>query len=789
MKVICFLTACLFISVAGAANPKLADLPDNTWMVLDSTGMQVDGRFAYSGGAYDRANNRFFCFGGGHLDGYKNDVWYFDIATDAWNQQYQSDPASAYTCANVDTLTPGMLKSSGLPASRHTYDMIEYMDHINKVIMWSGPTYSGIWSCGGNTLPRDTWLWDFGSGQWQYANVARGVQPSGEAKCGAYNPLDSLYYAYNNDNFYSYNAAADLWSLVTVNGSYKPTGYDHSMVVDRKNGFFYLNAASISRFNPRTRTWAALTPMPANTDDNPSFDEVWDDILFFNNNQSKVAVFHTADSSWDVVTPQGTVSVGSDRAYGRFFYDPVDSVHLYVTQVNYMARVYAYRYRRNAPVADVTLPSVPSNAVASALSDTTVRVTWDASADPENPVARYVIKRDGLEVGRTEGLAFTDSGLTELTQYQYTIEAINVVHLRSLPSVPADVTTLSDQVKPMLDSYLPMTVRCSTLVLNFSEPLDSASAADITHYTLDNGGAITGATVSADRKSVRLSTVPCSFDVEYTLTLNGIADQAAAPNIILPDTRVSFTVPDAVLLADFGATAQGNLFGLAGWNRVVMDVYIGYTAAGPGGIFTNGSGGYDFRGVIGAPRDFAAGEKVVVTWYNNTDTIQAFTPQVSFDDSGRPANPPGTWADMSAQSIPARRLSESEYTLAGAGNYTLVNVSASYNPPGYADGLLVCDKIELFRAGQASVSLLAPGAAAPALSASPNPFSGAISIQAASQAFVRIFDIRGRMVASYILSAGEHAWLWRPAALPAGLYLVKAKMGEKSLVRKVLYRK
>jgi hypothetical protein len=189
-------------------NPTLAAVPVNTWVVVQEGGIALDGRTAYSGGAYDRVDHQFLVFGGGHWDGSRNDVLALDVATLTWRDLYATDPADAYTCANVSAGQPGMLLSSMLPASRHTYDQIDFVDHLGLLIMWSGPTYSGIWECEGQTIPEDTWLFDYVANTWRYANAARGPQPATEAAVGAYDPVSRRYFAIDRDAYYE----ARFWS-------------------------------------------------------------------------------------------------------------------------------------------------------------------------------------------------------------------------------------------------------------------------------------------------------------------------------------------------------------------------------------------------------------------------------------------------------------------------------------------------------------------------------------------------------------------------------------------------
>jgi hypothetical protein len=105
-----------------------------------------------------------------------------------------------------------------------------------------------------------------------------------------------------------------------------------------------------------------------------------------------------------------------------------------------------------------------------------------------------------------------------------------------------------------------------------------------------------------------------------------------------------------ILLVNFGGTGAETVFGISGWNTVIRDVYTGYRAYGPGGttVTVGSAGAYDYQGVTGQPRVFAAGERIAVTWYNNSDTVITFAPKISFNDPDRRvAGTAGTWHSMS----------------------------------------------------------------------------------------------------------------------------------------------
>jgi len=104
-----------------------------------------------------------------------------------------------------------------------------------------------------------------------------------------------------------------------------------------------------------------------------------------------------------------------------------------------------------------------------------------------------------------------------------------------------------------------------------------------------------------------------------------------------------------ILLADFGASDTENAFGISGWDTVIKDRYTGYRDVGPGGttIVVGSNGSYDYQGVTGTARYFAAGERIEVVWFNDSDAAITFTPRISSDDPDRQTfGQTGTWHDM-----------------------------------------------------------------------------------------------------------------------------------------------
>jgi len=92
------------------------------------------------------------------------------------------------------------------------------------------------------------------------------------------------------------------------------------------------------------------------------------------------------------------------------------------------------------PSSDTQAPSVPTNVQATALSATSVRVTWTASTDNVG-VAGYNIYRNGSQVGTSITTSYTDTGLQGITTYSYTVSAYDAAGNYSAQSSPPVTAT------------------------------------------------------------------------------------------------------------------------------------------------------------------------------------------------------------------------------------------------------------------------------------------------------------------------------------------------------------
>lgn len=90
---------------------------------------------------------------------------------------------------------------------------------------------------------------------------------------------------------------------------------------------------------------------------------------------------------------------------------------------------------------DVEPPTVPGSLAASAVSDTVVRLTWDASID-DVAVTGYAIWVDGVRTYTTSNLTYDVDGLTAETEYDFQVSAYDAATNESDPCPVVSETTL-----------------------------------------------------------------------------------------------------------------------------------------------------------------------------------------------------------------------------------------------------------------------------------------------------------------------------------------------------------
>lgn len=119
----------------------------------------------------------------------------------------------------------------------------------------------------------------------------------------------------------------------------------------------------------------------------------------------------TAGNRYALAVPTVFNNVGTDTAWTEFV----------VEAVSMAGMVYPSMPGMGFSI-DNLVPAAPTNVMASAIDNYSIELAWDASDAPD--VNYYTVYRDGVEIGTTADLTFTDSGLA-LGEYAYEIAAVD----------------------------------------------------------------------------------------------------------------------------------------------------------------------------------------------------------------------------------------------------------------------------------------------------------------------------------------------------------------------------
>ncbi|MFZ1736142.1 MAG: fibronectin type III domain-containing protein, partial [Candidatus Moraniibacteriota bacterium] len=130
-------------------------------------------------------------------------------------------------------------------------------------------------------------------------------------------------------------------------------------------------------------------------------------------------------------------------------------------------------------------PSVPTGLSGTATSMTTVDLSWTASTDNVG-VAGYRVFCDGVQVGTTSAVSYSDTGLTKSTAYSYSVLAYDAAGNPSAQTAPVSVTTLSDTSAPSVPTGLSGTAVSMTAIdLSWTASTDNIA---VTGYKVFRNG-------------------------------------------------------------------------------------------------------------------------------------------------------------------------------------------------------------------------------------------------------------------------------------------------------------
>ncbi|HEX8081031.1 MAG TPA: Ig-like domain-containing protein [Jatrophihabitans sp.] len=102
--------------------------------------------------------------------------------------------------------------------------------------------------------------------------------------------------------------------------------------------------------------------------------------------------------------------------------------------------------------ADTTAPSAPGTPSSNGVTTTSATLSWAAATD-DRGVTGYQVLRDGVQVGQSAGLSWSDTGLTPGATYSYTVRAVDAAGNVGPESASVSVTTLSESAPLFTDAF------------------------------------------------------------------------------------------------------------------------------------------------------------------------------------------------------------------------------------------------------------------------------------------------------------------------------------------------
>jgi chitodextrinase len=153
------------------------------------------------------------------------------------------------------------------------------------------------------------------------------------------------------------------------------------------------------------------------------------------------------DNTWKTVP--GSAKVSTDL--GKFkwniieFSNPVTTDSIRMNFINETAKGMTISkmkfFGQQSGETDTEAPSVPTNLVASQVEANSLVLSWDASTDNVG-VTEYIVSQDDVELTPVGTNSLSITGLTESTQYSFTVKAKDAAGNISAASEVLEVTTL-----------------------------------------------------------------------------------------------------------------------------------------------------------------------------------------------------------------------------------------------------------------------------------------------------------------------------------------------------------
>ena len=227
--------------------------------------------------------------------------------------------------------------------------------------------------------------------------------------------------------------------------------------------------------------------------------------------------------------------------------------------------------------ADATAPSVPTNLQGAGASASQINLTWTASTDNVG-VTGYRVYRNGSQVGTTASTSYSDTGLSEITSYSYTVAAYDAAGNASAPCGAVAVSTLDGTAPSVPANLQAAVVSTSRIDLSWTASTDNVAVAG---YRVYRDGSLVASPAGTTYSDTGLA---AGTTYGYRVAAYDAAGNTSAQCTVVNATTQSGTWGGTVLIGT-ASTDRGHGIGLDSSGNIYV---AGYTAGGLDGETNNG---------------------------------------------------------------------------------------------------------------------------------------------------------------------------------------------------------
>ena len=158
---------------------------------------------AWNSAVMDTKRNRLVIWGGGHNDYHGNELYALDLGS--LSIQRLNDPGLPLTLSAC----PETVADGTQPNSRHTYDGIAYVEHLDSLFAFGG----SLSSCG--SFSTATWMYRFESARWERCKPSGPIPRPDPGVVTAYDPTTKKVFVHDLETLYAYDPAADRYERLS----------------------------------------------------------------------------------------------------------------------------------------------------------------------------------------------------------------------------------------------------------------------------------------------------------------------------------------------------------------------------------------------------------------------------------------------------------------------------------------------------------------------------------------------------------------------------------------------